>query len=256
MLTLMYHRSTSVTGRALARILGLQPRRTYHNGDVVVVRWGSSTHADMEYAINTPAAIRTAANSIQSLMAMHTAEVPTLDFYRDIPLDETVYPILGRTLYHRAGSDIVWCNTPREADLSDRHYFTRYTPVDIEFRVHVFGDDVIRMFKKVPRDTEAHNIIRTSERGWGYQRVSLSNYTRGQEVSVNAVRSLGLVFGGVDIGWNRESKRYVVFEVNTGPSLNTVSLRYYAERIAVYLAQLEEVRYELPPEFEGVYRSE
>lgn len=256
MLTLMYHRSTSITGRLLARMLGLQPRRRYHSGDVVVVRWGCSAHADMEYAINSAEAIRTAANSIRSLMEMHTAEVPTLDFYRDIPLDESVYPILGRKLYHRAGSDIVWCNTPAEAELSNRHYFTRYTPIDIEFRVHVFGDGVIRIFKKVPRTTDAHNIIRTSERGWGYQRVSLSNYQVGQEIAIKAVRSLGLVFGGVDIGWNRDRRKYVVFEVNTGPSLNTVSLRYYAERLAVYLAQLEEVRYELPPEFEGVCRSE
>lgn len=252
MLTLMYHRSTSITGRALARMLGLQPRRRYHSGDIVVVRWGSSTHADMEYAINSAESIRTAANSIRSLIAMHTAEVPTLEFYREIPLDESVYPILGRRLYHRAGLDIVWCNTPTEAELSDRYYFTRYTQIDIEFRVHVFGDEVIRIFKKVPRTTDAHNMIRTSKLGWGYKRVSLSNYPLGQTIAVNAVKSLGLIFGGVDIGWSRDKREYVVFEVNTGPSLNTVSLRYYAERFAVYLAQLEEVRYDIPPEFEGV----
>lgn len=256
MLSLMYHRSTSITGRALARLLRVQPRRQYRNGDIVVVRWGNSAHALMDYAINTPESIRTAANSVRSLIAMHSAGVNTLEFYRDIPQDESVYPILGRDLYHRAGLDIVWCNTPREADLSNKYLFTRYTPIDMEFRVHVFGDTVIRIFKKVPRDTEAHNIIRTSKRGWGYHRVSLNNYTKGQEVAIAAVKSLGLAFGGVDIGWNREEKKYVVFEVNTGPALNSVSLRYYAERLAVYLAQLEEVRYEIPPEFEGVCGSD
>ena len=108
MLSLMYHRSTSVTGRNLARLLGLQPRRTYHNGDIVVVRWGNSAHADMTYAINTSESIRTAANSIRSLTAMYTAGVPTLEFYTEAPQDESLYPILGRRLYHRAGLDIVW----------------------------------------------------------------------------------------------------------------------------------------------------
>jgi len=256
MLSLMYHRSTSVTGRNLARLLGLKPRRTYHNGDVVVVRWGNSAHADMDYSINTAVSIKTAANSIRSLTAMHTAGVPTLDFYTEVPHDESLYPILGRKLYHRAGLDIVWCNTPEEARLAERYYFTRYTPIDMEFRVHVFGDDVIRIFKKVPVDTEAHTTIRTSKRGWGYRRVSLGNYIKGQKTAVDAVRSLDLVFGGVDLGWNRDKREYVVFEVNTGPSLNSVSLRFYAERCAVYLAGLEEVRYEIPSEFEGVCRSE
>jgi glutathione synthase/RimK-type ligase-like ATP-grasp enzyme len=222
----------------------------------VVVRWGNSAHAGMDYAVNTPESIRTAANSVRSLIAMHSAKVNTLEFYREVPQDTTVYPILGRDLYHRAGLDIIWCNTPEEATLANKYFYTRYTSIDTEFRVHVFGDNIIRMFKKVPRETNAHDTIRTSKRGWGYHRVSLSNYTKCQETAIAAVKSLELMFGGVDIGWNREERKYVVFEVNTGPALNSVSLRQYASLLAVYLAQLEEVRYEIPSEFEGVYRSD
>ena len=171
--------------------------------------------------------------------------MPTPEVFLYPPEDEGVYPILARLVNHRGGMDIRWCNNYDEAVANELRFFTRYTPVHREYRVHVFDGMVLRTFRKVAKEDGADDKIRTSYRGWGYKRVRRSNVNeRGIEVSLSAVSSLGLNFGAVDLGVNDETGNVVVFEVNTGPSLNSVSLLYYAQEFERYLLQLEGVTYE------------
>jgi len=234
---LLYHRSTGKTGRALARLLNLRWGRS--PSEKVVIRWGSSTPAVQDVAINSATSIELAANSLRSLQTLMGGGISTLELYLTPPDDPELYPILGRRWYHHAGLDIVWCNTQEEARCANRRYFTRYLKCDKEFRVHVFDKKVLRMFKKVPRVGGASETIKTSLRGWGYYRTALDKHIGAQELAVAATSTLGLVFGGVDIGWSRDQDKYVVFEVNTGPALNTVSQLYYAREFERYLLELE-----------------
>ena len=231
---LLYHRSCGMTGRRLARLLRLSSTR-YFTDQPVFIRWGNSCLVPNDQSINTATSIALASHGLNSLVALVGAEVPTLKVYTTPPENLSKYPILGRKIYHRAGTDIVWCNTPEEAQQSNRQFWTGYFPVHKELRVHVFRGTPLRVFRKVPRRNDADMRVRTSVRGWGYQRVGHQHYTRGQEIAVQAVESLGLTFGGVDLGWNEETKKYVVFEVNTAPSLNSISLLYYGREFERYL---------------------
>ena len=234
---LLYHRSTGRTGRALARLLKLRCGRVPE--EKVVIRWGSSTPAGLDVAINSLTSIRLAANSLRSLQAMVNEKISTPELYLTPPDNPGLYPILGRKLYHRAGLDIVWCNSREEAQQADRSYFTGYLRCDKEFRVHVFGSKVLRMFRKVPRASDADQTIKTSLRGWGYYRTTLDKHVGAQKLAIAATSVLGLTFGGVDVGWNRDQDKYIVFEVNTGPALNAVSLLYYARELEGYLKKQE-----------------
>jgi len=234
---ILYHRSTCVTGRALARLLGLRPRRVPNRYTTVVVRWGSSLSAvDTESTINSRESILLTSNGLASLQRLQEEGVNTPPVFLEPPDDG--YPILGRRINHRAGLDIQWCENKEEALSSNSRFFTGYIPVDLELRVHVFGDKALRVFRKVPRVPEADSRIRTSLRGWGYSRVNgEEHYKVGQRVAVKAVAALGLTFGAVDLGWSETTRKYVVFEVNTGPSLNQISLLFYGRELDRWLRE-------------------
>jgi len=237
-LTLIYSKSTNKTGRALANLLGLKACKYPNPTDVVVIRWGSSVGVCQDLAINTPQSISLASHSIRSLKALAGAGIPTPPIYYDIPKEPECYPILGRKIHHRAGVDIKWCNDQAQASAANRPYFTGYVPVDQEYRVHVFNGEPIRTFVKVQRFEDAHQRIRTSKFGWGYSIVRRGQPHDIWKIAVGAVEALGLTFGGVDIAKNRGTGQIVVFEVNTGPSLNTITQLLYADLFEKYLINL------------------
>ena len=242
---ILYHRSTGRTARMLSEVLHLDRAKAVDPYTPVVIRWGSSTPAVLDFAINTRQSIALTSHGLNSLQVMEEAGVPVPTVWTRPPTVEELYPILARTINHRGGMDILWCENHAEAVGTGRGFFTRYTKVDHEFRVHVFGGEVLRVFRKVKRESDADNLIRTSYRGWGYSRVTESSIGEsGVSVSLNAISALGLAFGAVDLGYNSETGKFVVFEANTGPSLNSVSLLYYAREFENYLLGLEGVGYE------------
>lgn len=242
---ILYHRSTGRTARMLSEVLHLDRVKAVDPYTPVVIRWGSSAPAALDFAINTRQSIALTSHGLNSLQVMEEAGVPVPAVWTRPPVEQELYPILARTINHRGGMDIYWCQDHDEALATGRHFFTQYTPVDMEFRAHVFGGKVLRVFRKVKREEGADDKIRTSYRGWGYSRVTERSIGEsGVSVSLNAVSALGLAFGAVDLGYNSETGKFVVFEANTGPSLNTISLLYYAQEFENYLLGLEGVGYE------------
>lgn len=235
--SLLYHRSGGKTAIRLARALGLTPTKIATD-DLVVVRWGSSRATPHDQAINPIGAIKLAANGSQALRHLKDNDIYVPDVFTTPPEDEKLYPIFGRIHNHRAGLDIVVCETPEEARESDRTYFTRMVSVDMELGIHVFGSRVIKVFRKVPRRDKYHPFIRTTEFGWGYHRVALDRYPKSHRVAIATVEALGLTFGRVDLGWSRKESKYVVFEANTAPALNPHTKELYVERLTDYISRL------------------
>jgi len=230
MTKLLYSKGVGLTARRLATELGLEPTKT--PSDDVVIRWGNSNPGN-DCSINPQQAIALAANGYHSLIRLRECDVNTLTLYRSPPIDD--YPIYGRRFNHRAGSDIIICENLEMALKSRRSYFTKYYKTHLEFRVHVFNGKVLKMFRKHNGGDELDDMIRTSKFGWQYSRVSLDNYLGGQQLAIAATDALGLTFGGADIGYNRDTGQYVVFEVNTAPSLNTPTLELYLIEFRKYL---------------------
>lgn len=118
--------------------------------------------------------------------------------------------------------------------------YTKFVRAPTEFRVYVFDGKVIDVLEK-RRDSErlaagtVNEDIRTEQNGWVFCRWD----KRGEKLEVapdvhrqakRAVASLGLVFGGVDVGWSREAGA-VVYEVNTAPSIFGETVRKFARCI-------------------------
>ena len=228
---LLYKRGVGITGRRLARALGMRATTTWNPN--IRIRWGNSGGNPIGACINQAEAIRIAAHGIHALEVLRDAGIPTIPVYRTVD-DIQEYPVYSRRINHRAGKDIVICKTYQEAIENRQRFFTGYVETEREFRVHVFGGKILKMFRKVPRIPTPTDQIRSSFTGWGYSRVNLDNYKSGQAIAIEAVRALGLIFGGVDLGRTPE-KTWVVFEVNTAPGLNAPTLDLYVNEFKEWL---------------------
>lgn len=125
----------------------------------------------------------------------------------------------------------------------DAPLYTKYVKKADEYRVHVFGGEVLdvqqkRKRQEVPND-EVDYQIRNLAGGWVFCRDNVDCPDSVRELAVSAVRALGLDFGAVDIGFNRHDGIGYVFEVNTAPGVEGTTLDKYYAAFAQQIPQLD-----------------
>lgn len=131
----------------------------------------------------------------------------------------------------------------REEQLVDAGLYTRYFPTHLEYRVHVFNGEVIDYVQKklklgASKQPGYSPYVRNHPNGWIFARQGVTISDRVREVAVQAVRSLGLDFGAVDLAVDKAG-HVVVFEVNTAPGLEGTTITKYAEAINKYLQSIQ-----------------
>lgn len=238
---LMYNRRGRDTGEKIALSLQLP--------DSILIRWGSSMNpevdADYDKVINTAEAIQNATNKLRSLELMSEAElnVPAWDENPEALVEHYGYPILGRKLRHARGSDIQLCLQERDFRRR-RDFYTVYIPTNREYRVHVVGDEVVRVQGKYldfPEQKKAW--IRNYESGYRFRNPRLRLHRRRLQDAIRAVSVLGLDFGAVDLIIGDDNETYIL-EVNTAPSCSPLTGACYVNGIANLLPGEIEVNLE------------
>lgn len=106
--------------------------------------------------------------------------------------------------------------------------YTKYIPSKREFRAYVFRDKIIQVFEKLP-DTGAKPDIRTDSNGWYYEWTE--HHDLDKTPAIEAIKSLGLDFGGVDLVQSTEDKKLYVLETNTAPDIYKHTARQFADEI-------------------------
>jgi len=238
---LLYNRRAYITGRALATQLGLKATRSVKKlkrlGKAPVIRYGCSegNFGDRDTKINDPKIIKLCANSyyFSRWAKEHGYETP---LYRKFSLTNIPeFPFLLRRLHHMGGRDIILINSMDDLrklsikQLANR-YWVAYTETTFELRVHVINGQIARVFKKInPGAKSRGEFVRSSKKGWRYSlRENLDEkYIKAQKICLNIMEDLGLVFGGIDIAWDNDNRRYVIWEVNTAPGLSQPTLNIY-----------------------------
>jgi hypothetical protein len=242
---LLYAAESSVTGRELLDRLkedGVDIRggTKVPEGELgVLIRWGATMPLGRKprRVLNSMKAIVAASNKREALIAMenHGINVPMVinaEYFED--LFDAGFPLLGRKDHHVGANDIVLCLQARDIERAKQlgcTHFTKYIPTKAEYRVHVFGDAIIKTSQKVRTDDQgdARPWIRNLGAGYTFRQpeVRLTGASRG--MAIDAVDALGLTFGAVDLIVGDDDKSYVL-EVNTGPGLQTdSSLEAYLE---------------------------
>ncbi len=152
--------------------------------------------------------------------------------------------IARRELEGHDGSGVVVITNPDQ--LISAPLYTKYVEKTDEFRVHVWNgrafwgqirepitDRNSKYFRRTP-----DNRIRTSANGW-----TLLVYWRDmpricQQVAEEAIAALDLDFGAVDIGYDANTRRAVVYETNTSPELSERTCAAYVKQI---ITELEDI---------------
>lgn len=110
--------------------------------------------------------------------------------------------------------------------------YTEYIPKKAEYRVHVFGGEVIDVQEKRKKrgfDGDRDTRVRNCANGYVYCRDGIVPPDGIHALAVNAVQALGYDYGAVDIIHNERRGACYVLEVNSRPGLMGSTLERYRD---------------------------
>jgi glutathione synthase/RimK-type ligase-like ATP-grasp enzyme len=190
--------------------------------------------------LNHPSNVSIARDKRETLTLLSHNGVPTVEWTLDVDVALQWFShgdvvVQRNTATGQGGAGIVVCDPTLPGNVAPTAagvLFTKYFKRKQEFRIHVWGNDVLDIqLKKKRRGEEADPRIRSHNNGWVFCREGVVCPEQVSTAAVEAVRALGLDFGAVDIGWNERKQTAAVFEVNTAPGVEGTTLDRYVSKI-------------------------
>lgn len=249
----LYTDATSTTGKALlaalkeqgANIIGGTKGPDESKKVGVLIRWGATKLVGKPgKVLNNAKSIGFASDKLESLKKFRDEGIVTPPIFEDInKIEPKDFPVLGRKVHHIAANDIALCLQKKDLGVAKNlgcSYFTKYIPTAVEYRLHVFGDKVIKTSQKILSHPEQNKRpwIRNFDEGYTFHAPQEGFKLKAgvRALAIESVSILGLTFGAVDIIIGDDGKAYVL-EVNTAPGLQTDnSIEVYIEQFKAALA--------------------
>jgi hypothetical protein len=215
--------------------------------------------------LNEREMVRTASNKKAARRTFEEQGIPAPKlFLRGSDVD--IFPAIGRTSYHSKGQGFWFCKDKRDVSRAVKAgatHFMEFVPNTREYRVHTFIK--AKAMENDERKPEDYVSVKISEKVWqgegqpdpeepqknhefGWTFLGPQN-RREEELDVvrnvakQAIASLEMDFGAVDVMYRVKNKRPYVLEVNSTPSLsddNADTCERYANRILKTLGKLKE----------------
>lgn len=241
------YRSGSKSAKRLAEALGakrvkLLNSKFKESPSKIVLNWGSSS-CPYE-CLNDSSSVSVASDKLLSLKQLSLSGVFVPDWTTDRQiasgwLTEGHTVVCRGTLVGSSGEGITLVSDPL-CELPSVPLYTKYTKKKDEYRVHVFDGKVIdvqrKMRKKDVPDQQVDWKVRNLAGGFIFGREGINPDDSVLQESTSAVKSLGLVFGAVDVGFHPEYGPRV-YEVNTAPGLEGSTVDSYVKAIRGYLGE-------------------
>lgn len=241
---LLASRSGILTGRMLASTLKLRFHTNVehiYKPISVLIRYGNSSWTDNirgDTDVNSSEAIFKMSNKKRLSEFLEDSNIIVPKYYpymKSDPIPEGLtFPVLSRHFFHRGGLDITICNSEKDIPWNVQA-LVPYYPTSREYRAHVVFGNVVKVMRKVPNnELTAHPIIRSSYYGWNYRLADLDQVICADslvDTAVKAAQKIGATFCGIDVAWSKELKKWIVWEMNSAPSLNESSLAIYKDLI-------------------------
>ncbi len=234
-----------ISGRKLARLLGLKFHTDINKiipNSKIKIRygnWETSSKISSDTDVNNIRAIHRMSNkpNLWKLIGEEIIVPPYALSSEFIPLcedfkDGEMALYFGRTKYHRMGTDIIPFYAGEEIP-AGIDYVVPYMRVSREYRVHYLFGDIVKCFRKVNINPDADPMIRTSAFGWNFRRAKFENIKRRDlllDVITKSAEIIGCNFGGFDVGWSPPWNKWILFEVNSAPALNSETLKLYTQK--------------------------
>lgn len=232
---MLTHKKYNKSARILATQLGLIPVSDFsriENG-LIAIRYGNAGGVfenDTKY--NSPEVIRLCGDSLlfSEWCKENNINSPSYNLFSSF--ENMEFPFLLRQRKHIAGKDIIIVNSKDDIPPNFGNlYHVNYMKSDRELGIHFVAGKIVKIFEKVPFDSNAHPIIKSSCFGYHYKLIRdiENNFKSAQKLCIEIAQKLELGFGRFDVGYNSETKKYIIFEINTAPGLNPLTSSLYAE---------------------------
>jgi glutathione synthase/RimK-type ligase-like ATP-grasp enzyme len=237
------YKMASQSAKALAQALGV--KRLKPEGRMIAdtfINWGASK-IKREYAHNVgiynhPDSVDIAANKLKTFMALDQI-VPIPDYTTDRVeaqewLNSGITVVERHTLTGHSGEGI---RLVEFDDLlsDDAKLYVKYIKKEQEYRLHVFDFDVFFIQRKARAlDVPDDNVnwqVRNHANGFIYANQDIELPDVAKEMAIEAIQTLGLDFGAVDMIYNARQNKFYVLEINTAPGLFGTTLDKYVEKL-------------------------
>ena len=204
----------------------------------IVINWGASEipyQISLCNVLNKPEHIQCVTNKLsffQTLKGLSLTPRFTTEGWEAIDWIKKGSKVVCRTLLNASeGRGIVLANDVPE--LVEAPLYVAYVPKKDEYRVHIFGGEVIDVQKKVwKREHPNPNWeIRNHRNGFIYTRTDINPPEAVQEVAQLAFSAFSIDFGAVDVIWTENKKRALALEINTAPGLEGQTIVSYANAL-------------------------
>lgn len=227
-------RSALALAEALGgRVLKLEGSKFVPRSSDLIINWGNGqAEKPWEHEVlNNPYAVHLAANKLNAFVRFQTSGVPIPRFAtsRERVEWKTTTVVRHRLTGHSgAGIELV----DKKEDLPNAPLYVEYIKKVDEYRVHVVGKSIIAVQRKardreIP-DNQVNWQIRNHANGFIFVREGFVTPESVTDVALQAIESLGLDFGAVDIVWNEKEQKAYVLEINSAPGLEGQTIDNYA----------------------------
>lgn len=222
-------------------LLGATAKKYKYRPNDIIINWGNSKYApwnaDAKF-VNVPSCVSIAVNKLNSFVQFSASSVSCPVWTTDADtvekewLSKELTVVARKTLTGFGGAGIELFDVNVDS-IPVAPLYVQYKKKKHEYRVHVFNGEVIDVTwkrKKTEAD-DANYQIRNYANGWVYCRENIEEPEDLRSLAIQAVTSLGLNFGAVDIIWNKKENKSYVLEVNTAPGLVGTTLESYTKAI-------------------------
>lgn len=205
----------------------------------IIVNWGNTNLCPWGVTTyNRPERVRIAVNKLETFKAFKQHVIPHPEWTTDENLANHWLSdglLVSRSSLNSSGGRGISLVSEISGWVSGKLY-VKYIPKRSEYRIHVFRGKVIdvqeKRRKQGAKELETYSSqIRSHDRGWVFCRENINLPNGIKDLAINAVVSLGLDFGAVDIIYNQKQDRCYVLEVNTAPGIEGKTVVSYAEAI-------------------------
>lgn len=200
--------------------------------------------------INTPEAVARSVNKITTLDLLSKAGVPCLesttsrDEAQDWLDDGQGLGVIARsTVTGKQGKGITLHTLKDEDSLPFAPLYTKHYDKDVEFRVHIVAGEVVDYVQKKRMGSEKLSkrglsepdmLLRNHKRGWVFARKNIIHSDLVKNISLAAVKVLGLDYAGMDVlakvDANGAVYDAVVCESNSAPGMSSpTTFRAYTD---------------------------
>lgn len=236
-----YSKKSSVTGKALKSAFNCKRKTTDKRAKCdLFIRWGNTesfNNTRSTKQLNSLEAIKRTVNKLEMLTTLSSSGIPTPEFGTDPLLVDNFKDDTGN-LYIRSKDGIVRYANDFNSILDS--YYSKPIPLKRrEYRVHVFNGKVIGIYEKVPLSEVRPALFKSDTCKFVRCNPEISRVDQNsQQICIDAVNSLGLLFGGVDLIRDK-NKNVFVCEVNSAPGLNSLNIQRWVDEIINYCQSVQ-----------------